>query len=210
MLGGNSKNKKLSPEEQKQIANKKTAQQWNLIIDIENETVYRRDQHIVGAFRVQPLNIDLLSDNERRRIVDALAEALNGENEPLQIFCIGRPVDLTNYLDWLQNKLKNETDFIKKRLLKNFINVASITASSGETIERRFYIIVPKPDGEKNRADLLARLNDLRSKFAAASLDSCVCQDDELLDLYVLFSNPIQASFGKSIIEYQMPPVLNY
>lgn len=208
-LGFNKKDK-ISPEEQKQLTNKRTAQQWMPIIDIDNGTSYRKDGRILGVLRVRPLNIDLLSDNERRRIVDALAEGLNGENEEIQIFCIGRPVDLTNYLDWLQNKVSTETDFLKKRLLKNFISMAALTASSGETIERRFYVIISKPAGSKNEADLLVRLNDLKTKFSAASLECNICQDDELLDLYVLFVNPVQASLDRSIVELQVPPVLSY
>ncbi len=209
MLSSKKSAEKKSPEELKQIQNTKTSQQWIPVIDISNGIVYRKDGKIIGALRVQPLNIELLSDNEKRRKVDALSEGLNGENEGLQIFCIGRPVDLNNYLEWLQEKAKNEHDFMRKRLLKNFIQVASNTASSGETIERRFYIIISKPAGPKSETDLIIRLNDLKSKFAAAELDCSICQDDELIDLFSLFANPIQASLDRTIVEMQMPPVLN-
>jgi|LSQX01.3.fsa_nt_gb hypothetical protein len=205
-------NKKSSsgktPEELKQIQSIRTAQQWIPIIDIDNAVVYRRDNTILGAIRVQPLNIDLLSDSESRRIVDALSEGLNGENENFQIFCIGRPVDLNNYLEWLQVKLKNENDFMRKRVLKNYIHEAAIIASSGDTIERRFYVIVTKPAGHKSESDLLNRLSDFAAKLSSAELVCTICKDDELMDLFALFANPVQASFDRTILEMQLPPVL--
>ena len=159
--------------------------------------------------RVQPENIDLFSDNEKRRKVEALAEQLNGETEGLQIFCIGRPVDLNNYLEWLQEKAKMEQDFTRKMVLKGYIQQASNMAASGETTERRFYIIITKKVvNNKSEEELMSRINELQTKLSTAELVSSVCRDDELMDVYSLFANPVQASFERTEIQMTLPSLL--
>lgn len=185
-----------------------TAQQWMPIADINNNLVYRKDNSVIGMLRIQPKNLNLLSDREQSRIVDAFSECLNGETEPLQLFCIGRPVDLNSYLGWLQDLAKSEPNFTRKRMLKISIQKASQMASSGETIERRFYLIVSKPYGVKVEVDIRSRLDDLISKLAKAELIASICNDDDLMDVLSLFSNPLQASFEQTVMSYDLPPLI--
>jgi hypothetical protein len=206
-----SKNKKqeLTPEEQVQQNREKTAQQWIPIADIEDNIVYRKDNYIMAMLRVQPENIDLLSDNEKRRKVDSLAEGFNSEKEPLQIFCVGRPVDLNSYLESLQEKAKMEQDFTKKMVLKGYIQQASKMASSGETVERRFYIIVSKKvQDSKSEDELINRINELHIKLSQAELTCEICKEDELMDVFSLFASPVQAAFERTELEFDLPPVL--
>lgn len=200
------KKEKKSAEEIKQQQRVKTAQQWLPVVDINGYVAYRKDDTLIGMLRVQPLNLELLSDAERRRKVEALSEELNGEAEGLQIFCIGRPVDLNSYLDWLQDKAKLEQDFTRKRVLKNFIQHASELAASGEIIERRFFIIVTKPAGNKAEIDLYNRLEELKNKLSSAELISEICKEDELMDVYSLFANPVYASVERVTSEIFLPP----
>jgi type IV secretory pathway VirB4 component len=198
----------LSESELKQQKREQTAQQWIPIADIDNNVIYRKDNRLVGILRVQPENLDLLSDNEKRRKVEALAEGFNGETEGFQIFCIGRPVDLNNYLEWLQDKAKMEQDFMRKRVLKGYIEQASQLATSGETTERRFYIIIDKEVEKKAEIELITRLKDLQSKLLQAELTSHVCSDDEIMDVLSLFANPVQASFERPEVRYDIPTIM--
>lgn len=198
----------VSEEHIRQQHIEKTTQQWMPIADIRRNIVYRKDDHILGMLRVQPLNIELLSENEKKRIVDSLTEMFNGETEGLQIFCVGRPVDLNNYLEWLQEKAKEEQDFTRKTVLKGYIQQASEMASSGETVERRFYIIVSRKNGNKADIELLNKLNELQYKLLEAELTSHVCNEDELLDVFSLFANPLQAAFEVVENNYDIPSLL--
>jgi len=198
----------VSQEELIQQKKEKTAQQWIPIADIEGPVVYRKDNLLIAMLRVLPENLDLLSDKEKKRRVDALAEQLNGETEDSQIFCIGRPVDLNNYLDWLQDKAKMEQDFTRKTVLKGYIQQASQMASNGETTERRFYFVIWKQAGDKAEIDLLNRINDLQIKLSQAELITSICHEDELIDLYSLFVNPVQAGFERPELQLALPPLL--
>jgi len=202
------KKEEISPEEIVQQRREKTAQQWIPISDIEGPVVYRKDNLLAAMLRIQPENLELLSDNEKKRKVESLAEEINGETEGLQIFCVGRPVDLNNYLDWLQDKAKMEQDFTRKMVLKGYIQQASQMAVSGETTERRFYIIITKQTGVKAEEELINKINDLQIKFGQAELKSDICREDELMDVFSLFANPIQASFERTELKMSLPTLL--
>lgn len=203
-----SKKVQVSSEELQKQTRVRTAQHWIPVADIDNNIIYRKDDRLVGILRIQPENLELLSDKEKRRKVDSLAEGFNGETEGFQIFCIGRPVDLNNYLEWLQEKAKMEQDFVRKTVLKGYIQQASQLATSGETTERRFYIIIDKEVGNRAELELLARLSDLQSKFQQAELTSHICDDDEIMDVLSLFANPIQASFERAEVRYDIPTLM--
>lgn len=201
-------NKSKSTEEIVKEQREKTANQWMPISDIDECTVYRKDNILIGMLRVQPLNIDLLSDKEKRRKVESLTEELNGEKEAFQIFCIGRPVDLNSYLDLMQEKAKAEQNYTRRNILKSFIKEASNIASSGDTVERRFYIILTKHYENKAEEELMNRLKDMQNKLSSAELSSSICKEDELIDVYSLFAHPAQAAFERTYADSDLAPIL--
>ncbi|MCL5981989.1 MAG: hypothetical protein M1571_05680 [Firmicutes bacterium] len=56
----------------------------------------------------------LKSDNEKKRVVSALHEAVNGFKEPVQVFSIGRPIDLGRYIRHIGEKTAAETNTVRK------------------------------------------------------------------------------------------------
>lgn len=198
----------LTAEQVQQQEREKTAQQWMPLADIRDCIVYRKDGQIFGAIRVYPKNLELFSEKEKKKKIEALTEALNGEKSGLQIFCIGRPVDLTNYLEWLQEKANREMDFKRKLLLKNFVSQASKMATSGEITERRFYIFLNGKLGEEE--ELRNRLNELKHRLSLAELDTDLCREDDYMDLFTLFASPITASYSKTNYGVDLPPLLQY
>lgn len=202
------KNKNVPSEATIQQKREMTAQQWIPVADIDKGIVYRKDNTLVGFLRIQPENLELLSDNEKRRKIEPLANCINGETEGFQIFCIGRPVDLNNYLEWLQEKAKLEQDFTRKMILKGYIQQASQMASSGETTERRFYLIITKPADNKAELELLTRLKDFQVKLSQADLTTDICTEDEIMDVLSLFANPVQAAYERTEFKYDLPPIV--
>ena len=203
--------KKQPPSKDEQLKQQKeiTANQWVPVLDIEGAITYKNDNHISGMLKIEPLNIDLFSDREKKNKVSSLTEELNGEIEGMQIFCIGRPVDLNEYIEWRQEKAKFEQNYMRKRVLNAFTREASNIASSGETIERRFYIIFSKKNELKTDEELKTKLRDYKNKLSSAELTSHICTDDEIIDLYSLFAHPVQASFERSKIVTEIPTILD-
>ena len=188
-----------------------STQSWIPIRDIRNSLIYRKDNGIVSAIRVHPVNINLLSDKEKMRKVKRLEEGLNGIDYIYQILSIAKPVDLDAYILKLET-LKAETDSIlKKKLLSMYSRQAAAKATSGEALERHFYILIDYMLGKKPQLDeqvLLQRATTLASSMSSAELFSSVCTDNELRTLQFIFSNPAHSSFERAPVDdLFLPPV---
>jgi hypothetical protein len=184
-------------------AQSKTAstQMWLPINDIRNGLVYRKDGYILAAVRIQPININLLSVKERKRKVKQLEGVLNGIDYQYQIFCIGKPVDLDSYIVELETLRADTDSILKKRLLGIYSRQAVAKATSGEAIERHFYMIIDQKLSKKPQLDeqvLLQRAVELASNMSSAELLGSVCSEIELRTLNFIFTTPAQSSYERA------------
>ena len=167
---------------------------------------------MVVVIRVQPVNMNLLSDKEKIRKVKRLEEALNGIDFPYQILSIARPVDLDAYILKLE-RMRSETDnILKKKLLSIYARQAAATVTSGDALERHFYILVQHPIGKNPQLDeefIKQRALQIAANLSSAELISSVCTDNELRTLQFIFSNPAHAAFERAPQDnHSMPPML--
>ncbi len=191
-----------------------STQSWLPILDIKNSLVYRTDNAIVAGIRVQPVNINLLSNNEKLRRVKRLEEVLNGIDYLYQIIVLGKPVDLDPYIQKLETRRGETTSIIKKNLLNIYSKQAAAKATSGEALEKHFYLLIDSPLGNKPQIAeqvLLQRAIQLSSNLTGAELISSVCTDSELRSLNFIFTNPAQAAFERSPDDISaLPSILYY
>lgn len=186
----------------------KAAQEWLPIFDIKDNFVYRRDGQIACIVKLQPLNIDLLSKSEQRVRIRSLLEALNSFDYPYQIFITAKPVDLDGYIQRLE-ELKDQANIKRRRLLDQYIKVASRKASSGEALERNFYIILSmERDKKLGEGFLFEKAREAASNLTGAGLVANVCNEQELRDLYFTFANPVESAVERSPLDnMNLPPL---
>ena len=191
-----------------------STQAWMPVTDVYNGFIHRRDGAIIAAIRIQPVNFELLSDNEKLRKIKLLEEVMNGMDFSFQIISIARPVDLDSFIGKMDELKNRTTDRIKSRLLVGYISHAAAMATSGEAVERQFYILLDEPVGKKpqqSEAQLFRRATDLATSLSSADLISHVCNDEELRDLLFVFTNPNQAAFERApVTQITLPPVFSF
>ncbi len=177
---------------------KASVQQWLPFKDVADGVVYRRDGGLVSVLRVRPYNFALKSKNEKKRVISAVHEAFNGQREPVQILCLGRPVDLDAYLRHLENLSRDLTGKPgRRRLLQNYLRYVSGMVAGGEALERRYYILLPHKKGSQAREEAIQRAFELKEMLEGAGLDVDVCNDQEIIDLLFCFTQPVQAAFER-------------
>lgn len=184
------KSKNLTPEQLK----KKAAQDWLPFQDVSS-FIHKRDGELVAVLRVEPLNITLKSENEKKRIITAMHEALNGQIEPLQIFCLPRPVDLDTYLEKLQEQARETINLTKKRLLQDYVHYVATVVRGGEAIEHRYYILLSQKAGKLAKEELTGRAFELASNLSKSGLKIEISDDTGILDMLFSFMQPAQAAF---------------
>ena len=180
------KSKKPKNTDKEQQAQKNSIKEWLPLIDIRGYTAKSRNGSYLAFLRVSPINLSLKSDNEKHRIVSSFHEVVNGLRDPMQIFSIGRPIDLDIYLKNIGARIDDEPNLIKKRLLKEYVRYASGLVSEGEAHEQRFYIIISKPD----ESAAIHSANEMINNLSGAGLVSSLCDGQEIMDLLFCFFNP--------------------
>jgi len=190
-----------------------STQQWLPVKDVYNGFIHRQDGSIIAAIRVQPVNLNLLSENEKKRKIKALEEVLNGLDFSFQIISIARPVDLDAYIANLDVMRSKEENQIKARLLSEYMAQAAAMTVGGEALDRQFYILLDQPASKKKQQDeavLIRRAAELVSSLTSADLTSHLCNDDELRELLFIFTNPNQAAFERAPLTHTiLPPVFS-
>ena len=183
-----SKKKQATQEEAR-----KAVQDWLPFRDIARGVLVRKDNQAVAVLKVESFNLSLKSETEKKRIITAVFEALNGLKEPFQIFSLGRPVDLDAYLRELQEKAREAVSPARKKLLQEYVRYVGTLVSSGEVMERRYYILLPG----KDREEIVQKAHELASDLERSGLKVKICEDQEIIDLLFVFLHPAQAAFER-------------
>ena len=191
---------KNSDQEKEEIERKKkSAQDWQPAYDVSDGFMYRRDNHIVAVIKIEPINIDLLSKNEKKRIISSFHEVLNGLQESIQIMSIGKPVDLDSYIAGLENKADSiGFEKTRKRLLKNYIRHTASIATGGQAIERKFFIFMSQKDKEFAKDELTNKAQELISRLGGAGITAKICTDKDIIDLLFLFNQPKKSAHERT------------
>lgn len=198
--------KKPSNQQQVDQSARKAVQDWLPWKDIASEVITRKDGQAVAVLKVEPFNLALKSENEKKRVITAVHEALNGQREAFQILSLGRPVDLDAYLRGLQDLAREINNPARKKLLQEYTRYVAALVASGEALERRYYILLPG----KEQAEVLYRAHELASNLGRSGLKAEVCDDQEIVDLLFVFSHPAQAAFERPPAPGPyLPPVLS-
>lgn len=178
--------KLLAALKKKRSKPENSVRDWLPIVDIQAKSIKQREGSAIAVLRVHPINMSLKSENEKKRVVASLHEVLNGIKTPLQIFAIGRPIDLDSYLRRLSDKANEESNQTRKKLLRDYSRYVASVAAGGETAERRFYVLL----SAENEAHAVEAAGELMTHLNGAGLASSICDGVEIMEMLFCFFNP--------------------
>jgi len=181
--------------------------EWLPIESIDARTIKKKDGTHVALLRVLPVNMSLRSDGEKKRAVSAWHEVLNGIKAPMQVFALGRPIDLDAYLQRLTDMAANETNPTRKKLLRDYSRYVSGVAAGGETAERRFYVLLT---GE-NAVHAQTIAHEMATSLTGAGLAASLCDGAEILEVLFAFFNPDKAATERmGALGTVLPPIYDF
>ncbi|MBF4692274.1 hypothetical protein [Fusibacter ferrireducens] len=182
--------------------NQKTAQEFVNVKDIRESFLYTRDGQIIAYIKIHPISIDLFSDSEKEQISKILTAELSSVQKPFKFLAVSRPVDITPLVNEYQNLLSETTDQKQKELLRYEIMEISNFATSGEVIERQFYIMLWNKYREGIEPDLLKECRDFIQKFESTNIHCDIIKEQEIVRLCNLVNNPA-VTFYEDYTEYK-------
>jgi len=187
---------------------KATTQQFIEIEEIQDDVVLLKDYSAVLVIEISAVNFWLLSSEEQMSIVYAYGSLLNSLSFPLQILILSKKMDISNYLDYLDQRIAKTSDEILKTRLKSYKEFIKNIVKKNTVLEKRFFFVIPfsplelgisgvntsslKKDYVLSRAktSLYPKRDHLLRLLAKIGLSGKVLQKQEITELFYNLYNP--------------------
>jgi len=187
---------------------KATTQQFIEIEEIQDDVVLLKDYSAVLLIEISAVNFWLLSSEEQMSIIYAYGSLLNSLSFPLQILILSKKMDISNYLDYLDQRIVKTSDEILKTRLKSYKEFIKNIVKKNTVLEKRFFFVIPfsplelgisgvntsslKKDYVLSRAktSLYPKRDHLLRLLAKIGLSGKVLQKQELTELFYNLYNP--------------------
>ena len=187
---------------------KASTQSFIEIEEIKDDVVLMKDFSAATVVEVGAVNFWLLSTEEQSSMIYAYSELLNSLSFPIQILIVSKKIDVSTYLDYLEEKINKQTvDILQKRMvgyrefIKSIIKINTV-------LEKRFFFIVPFSPLEmgiiganpnslnkeyvftRAKTALYPKRDNLLRLITKIGLRGSVLQRQELTELYYNLYNP--------------------
>ena len=120
-----------------------STQQHLDIAEIRDDVVVMKDGTIRSVVMVSSINFALKSEDGQNAVIGAYVRFLNNISFPLQILIQSRELDIDNYINFLKDKEKQQTNRLLKVQTADYIEYIKELTSIGEIMNKRFFVIVP-------------------------------------------------------------------
>jgi len=194
---------------------KATTQQFIEIEEIQDDVILMKDYSAALVIEISAVNFWLLSSEEQMSMVYAYASLLNSLSFPLQILILSKKMDISSYLDYLDQKINKMADQLIKTRLQSYKEFIKTIVKKNTVLEKRFFFVISfsplelgisgantsslKKDYVLSRAktSLYPKRDHLLRLLAKIGLSGAVLQKQQLVELFYNLYNP--SATGKTL-----------
>lgn len=160
------------------------------IKDIKDNYLYTLDEQVISFIKVNPMNIELLSDKELESKMDLSSIEFSNEQYPYKIMVIPRAVDISDYIRE-QEELKDKlTDDICIEIINNRIISITEMIENKNIIENEFYIMIFELNKNNVEIELNKRANNWINRLKNCGLKSELLEERDIILLIKSFTIP--------------------
>lgn len=138
----------------KKITSKVSTSPTQKYLDVEEvkeDVLVLKSGAIRSVLAVSAINFELKSTEEQEAVVSQYQNFLNSIDFPLQILISSRKLDMENYLDFLTQHEKQQSNELLRLQISEYKNFIGQLVSTSNIMDKNFYIIVPfSPIENKN------------------------------------------------------------
>lgn len=171
----------------------KNTQSLNEFLNIKNikeNYLYTLDEQVISFVKVNPMNIELLSDKELETKMDSSSIEFSNEQYPYKIIVVPRAVDISDYIreqEELRNKL---TDDICIEIINNRIISTTEMIENKNIIENEFYIMIYDSNKDNIEIELNKRANSWVGRLKNCGFKSEILEERDIILLIKSFTIP--------------------
>lgn len=148
------------------------------------------DNQVIVFIKVNPINIELLSDLELERKIDLEAVEFSNEQYPYKILVIPRAVDISEHIREQEELKKNLDNDVCIEIINNRIIATTEMVENKNIIENEFYIMLFDNVKDNIENELNKRVNSWLYRLSNCELKSEVLEERDIILLIKSFTIP--------------------
>lgn len=113
------------------------------ILDIRDNVVILKNGSASSVLQTNAVNFDLLSESEQDALIFAYAALLNSLTFPIQIVIRSKRMDISSYLEKLEQAREAQTNTRLQRQIVRYSEFVKDLIAKNNVLDKRFYIIIP-------------------------------------------------------------------
>lgn len=165
---------------------KDTSQSFLNVCDINNDCLYTLNGLFIKFIEIESICIDLLSENDKSRLIRNLRAELVNIQHDFDLFAISQPFNVDKLLKQFDDDLRKTNNSKQRILLKNNERILRNFVEQGNTTERKFYF---KLVSDKDLEDINKITENFKSRLMAAGLKVHILNTKQIRKLIDLFNN---------------------
>jgi type IV secretory pathway VirB4 component len=189
-----------------------TTQQFLEIEDIRDGVLILKDKSLRGILAVSSLNFALKSEEEQNAIVYQFQNFLNSLDFPIQIYIQSKRLNLTGYIERLEELEKKQVNELLKIQTHSYIEFIKSIVASGSIMRKEFYVVVPfyptlisgkkksktltEEEFERAKAQIWQRMEFVAHGLRRCGLFCAPLNTQELIELFWSIYHPEEAEVG--------------
>ncbi len=122
---------------------KTSTQEFIEIEAVKDDVVMLKDYSCCAILSSGTTNFGLLSQEEQNSMIYSYASLLNSLSFPIQILILSKRMDVSSYFDYLDIKIKEQTNPIVKDRLLQYKDFIKNIVKKNTILEKKFYFVVP-------------------------------------------------------------------
>mgnify|MGYP000844621419 CR=1 FL=1 len=167
-----------------------TVQEFVNVKDIRKNFLYTSDNKIFSYIRIHPIDVNLLSKREQRSKTRILTKEISVLQRDFKFLAVSKPTDISSIIDEYQEILVTSIDQKQKEILRKEMLALSDFATTGEAMERLFYIVLWDDYEEGMESEIMKVANDFISAYSSINIKSEVINEKEIYQLCNMINNP--------------------
>lgn len=172
---------------------KEEEQSLNEFLNVKNikeSILYTLDGQVIQFIKVEPINIELLTDEELESKMNFSSIEFSEEQQPYKILVIPRAVDISEHIEEQEELKRKIDDDVGIEIINNRIISTTEIVENKNIIENEFYIMIYDSNKDNIENELMKRANNWINRLKNCGYRSNLLYEREIILLIKSFTIP--------------------
>ena len=181
---------KLYQKRNNATANNQSLNEFLNVKNIKENFLYTLDGHVIQFIKIEPINIELLTDDELESKMNFSSIEFSEEQQPYKILVIPRAVDISEHIEEQEELKRKIDDDVGIEIINNRIISTTEIVENKNIIENEFYIMIYDSNKDNIENELMKRANNWINRLKNCGYRSDLLYEREIILLIKSFTIP--------------------